>query len=457
MTFRIRPARASVQNKMPSGKRSAMALLALSTVSLGGCSMLDSWFAADKPPLPGRRETVLPLSDVLPVASSPPAIAFPSDAPLQNWSQPGANPAHHVDNVAIKGMTEVWTAQVGSGSGYRQKITSTPIVKYNLVYTIDSNALVRAFDVKTGAMAWEFVTQQEGDRSTNIGGGLTSDDTGTLYAVTGRGDLIALDAAKGRQKWRVKIGVPSRSSPTYAEGKLFLTTLEQQIVAFDASNGKKLWSHQASEADTSLLGDPAPAYADGLVIGGFGSGDVIGLRAATGSVVWTDSIASASGRTSLSDLSAVTGLPVIDGNQVYVIGLGGQFVSLDLRTGRRLWERPAGGGQTPWLAGDWLFATLTSQQVIAISRNDGVVAWETQLPRWSKANNRGERAQWFGPIMAGYRLVLVSNYGKMITLNPVSGKISSVRDLSDAAAVPPIVAQGTVFVITADGLLHAYR
>src|SRR5208282_3650949 len=97
---------------------------------------------------------------------------------------------------------------------------------------------------------------------------------------------------------------------------------------------------------------------------------------------WTDSLASVAGRTSLVDLSAIHGMPAIMEGRVYATGLGGLLVSLDLRSGRRLWEREIASGQTPWLAGDWLFVLTTDQVMVAVNRQDGAIAWLTQLPQW---------------------------------------------------------------------------
>ncbi len=62
-----------------------------------------------------------------------------------------------------------------------------------------------AFEVATGAQLWRVDTRGKKDRSTNIGGGLAVDQ-GTLYAVNGLAELVALDAAKGTERWRTDIG-----------------------------------------------------------------------------------------------------------------------------------------------------------------------------------------------------------------------------------------------------------
>ena len=75
---------------------------------------------------------------------------------------------------------------------------------------------------------------------------------------------------------------PTRSAPTVVEGRLFVTTIQDRLLALATEDGRQLWSYQATNPTTSLLGRPAPAYTDGLVVGGFGSGELATLRAESG-------------------------------------------------------------------------------------------------------------------------------------------------------------------------------
>ena len=61
-----------------------------------------------------------------------------------------------------------------------------------IVYVMDSDAVVSAFDMARGARVWRFDTKEKDDDSTNVGGGLALDQ-GTLYAVNGLAELVALD------------------------------------------------------------------------------------------------------------------------------------------------------------------------------------------------------------------------------------------------------------------------
>ncbi len=437
------------------GRRGA---LLLPIAALGGCSLFDNLFSATKTPLPGRREGVMIANRGLQVASgTPPPVTLPQTVTVETWPQAGGNPTHLVGRIAGPArLTQAWRVGIGEGGGYRKQITCDPVVAQGHVFTMDSDGLVSAFDIRSGARAWDFDTQPPKNRSSNIGGGLGFDG-GVLYASTGRAELLALAAADGKLKWRQDLGGPARSAPTIAEGRVYLTTMGQQLLAFAVEDGKRIWSFQGSVTDTTVLGAPAPAFADGLVVVGFGSGDIAAVRAATGGVAWTDSIASAAGRTSLADLSAITGMVVIAGQRVYAIGLGGLLVAIDLRAGRRLWEHEVAGSQTPWVAGDWIFLLTVDQQVAAVSALDGTVSWVAELPRYENAEKQQDPMQWKGPVLLGEHLILVGTNGKARMVSPYTGETQGLLDLPGPAPLAPVVAGGTMYVVTDDGSLTAFR
>lgn len=439
----------------PLSRRAALLLPA----ALGGCSIFDSWFGAEKPPLPGERLPVLAARRGLEVDAGNRTVTLPLSVANSDWMQPGRIATHDAGHLAVRegaALSEAWRESIGEGGGYRRKITAQPIISDGRVFTMDSDAVITAFDTKTGGRVWRVVTQDKEDRSTNVGGGISTDGH-AIFAATGRGDAVALDAATGKLIWRKSLATAARGAPTFADDKLFIPTLDDTLVALSATDGGKLWSHQASTADTAVLGEPAPAYADGIVVAGFGSGDLIALRAASGSVAWADSLASASGRNSLIDLSSVRGLPVIRDGAVFAGSLGGLLISLDLRTGRRLWEREVATDQTPSIVGDWVFIVSAEQQIAAIGRTDGAVAWLTQLPQFGDEKKRTDPFRWLGPLAVGNRLIVAGTNETALAIDPFTGKILGEQKLRGPASVSPSVADGTVFFVTDDGTLAAFR
>lgn len=422
-----------------------------------GCSTIEDYFETSKDPLPGRREAVSAARRGLTIdPANTAAITLPPPSPMPLWPQPGGGPTHAAGNIAISGLNPAWRSSIGEGGGYRAKITSQPIVIPGRVVTMDSDGMVAAFDFDTGSRIWRTDTQSDEDRSTNVGGGVSFAD-GAVYASTGRAEVLALDAATGAIRWRTPLGAPARSAPTVADGRLLVITLDDRVQAFTAKTGERQWAYQASSAPTTLFGQAAPAVSDGIAVSGFGSGELVALRADSGALVWSDSLASGRGRNSLVDLSAVRALPVIQQGRVFAIGAGGLLVSLDVRSGRRLWEREVGGLQTPCLAGDWLFVQTLDQVLAAIGKNDGRIRWVRDLPRYTDPDRRKGPLFWTGPILVGGQLVLSGNNETAISVNPLTGVILGKSELRGPAAVAPVAAGGSVFFVTDDGTLQAFR
>lgn len=450
------PARPPESAPSPAGlSRRAALLLPLAAT---GCSLFDDWFGSPKPPLPGTREPVLAVMRGLKVdnpAGRP--VTLPPPAAVAAWPQAGGLPGHAMGHPAARAaLAEAWSASLGTGGGYRRKITARPVIADGRVFAMDSDAVVSAFDARSGARLWRFDTMPEEDRSTNVGGGLAVDG-GALYVSTGLAEAIALDAATGKPRWRKPLPTAARAAPTVAEGLLFVATLDGQMVALATRDGARAWAYQATSAETAVFGLPAPAYADGLLVAGFGSGDLICLRAASGAVSWSDSLAASRGRTSLVDLSSIRGMPVIDQGRVFAVGLGGQLACLDLRSGRRLWERDVASDETPWLAGDWLFALTTDQQLVALNRLDGAIAWVAQLARWENPEKLRDPVRWVGPTLAGGRLIVASSTREALAIDPLRGRTLGSQTLSAAASGAPVVADGTLYLATDDGSLLALR
>lgn len=425
---------------------------------LPGCSVFDGIFGPDKKILPGERAPVLAAGKSLADAVLPgQVVTLPQPIDRAEWPQPGGTPAHEGGHLAMPGgFNRAWTANVGESTGYRRRITAQPVVAGGRVFTMDADGVVAAFDAATGRNVWRSPTEPKDDRSTNIGGGVSVAGD-TVYAATGRAEIVALDAATGAVRWRAPLGAPARSAPTVADDRLFVATLDNQLLGLSATDGRRLWSYQSSSTETLVLGLPAPAHVDGIVIAGFGSGELAALRAASGTVVWSDSLAAARGRTSLVDLSAILGMPMVADGRVYAASLGGQVLANDLRSGRRLWELEVASSETPWIAGDWLYLVSTDAQLAAVRRADGAVAWVTQLDGFENMQKRRDPITWTGPVLAGGRLVLTSSTRAGVFVDPVSGAVTGNFDLPGAVSLAPIVAGGTMYLVTDNATLLALR
>ena len=113
--------------------------------------------------------------------------------------------------------------------------------------------------------------------------------------------------------------------------------------------------------------------------------------------------------------------------------------------------------ESPWIAGQFIYLITTDAEVLALSRRDGRIRWVTQLPRFRKPEDRSDRITWSGPLLASDRLILVSSTGSAVSISPYTGELLGELRLPDGAMISPILADETLYVLTDDGDLVAYR
>ncbi len=435
-------------------RRTALLVLPPLALALGGCSWFDFLTDEAKAPIHGNREPVLsPVRGLQEDAVT--GVTLPAVEANPDWAQPHRGVMHIGGNLA-GGLTKVWSADIGEAGNFRTRLTAEPVVAGGRVFTMDSDGAVAAWDLAGGKQIWSQPTKPEDSRSGNIGGGIAAAG-GRIYAATGRAELVVLDAGNGNIVWRKPLPAPARSAPTVVDKALYVCTVDQTLVALNSENGARLWLYQATKADAGILASASPAFSSGLVVAGFESGDLAAVRADTGNLAWSDNLGSLKGSTSLLEFATVRGAPVIEDNLVYAIGFGGLMAALDLRTGRRVWERDIAGGNTPWLAGDTLYVITADQRAAAVSKEDGSVHWVTDLPRFENPKKTKGLITWAGPVLIGGKLVAVSSDQHMSVMDPIDGKIVSTTELDAPASMAPIVAQGVVLLLTDDATLTAYK
>lgn len=421
-------------------------------LALTACGFLGG---NEAPPLPGKRINIMSSASALTVDPTlTQAVTLPTPVAGLQWAQQGGNAAHDpgVGTIGAK-LSQIWSADIGEGTAYRHRIPNPPVVADGMVFSMSADGQVSAFTLKTGDNLWRTYVRPKGSRSFDVGGGV-SYDNGFVYAATGFGEILCIDAKSGTIRWRKPLGSPARTAPTIAGSHIYVSLIDSSIVGLDLHDGSTLWTRQARNPLTGVLGLPAPAVSGSIVVAGFGSGDFLAMNTDSGEVLWSDNLgATGSG---LSQLSAIVGMPVIDQNRVFVGSLGGIMLSIDLPTGRRLWERDFASDQSPFLAGDWLFVLSTDQQLAALSAATGQVKWVHQMPPFKNMKKLRNPIYWWGPVVAGGSLILASNDKHLAVVDAATGTVTDTLDLPAPAAAQPIVADGLILVTLRNGDLIAF-
>ena len=202
--------------------------------------------------------------------SSPPAAAVVTNEMLRDaaasgdWLMYGHNywnnrfsPLKTINTTNVRRL--VARAVYTHGSTTLGSFETTPIVVNGTMYITSPatpNNIVRAFDLRTQKMLWEY-THKNGPVSTaccgpnNRGVAVSG---GSVFVGTLDDELVALDAATGKEKWAVKVGDGPEAGYTETMAPLVIGDnviigtsgaeygIRGYVKAFNAASGAPVWT-----------------------------------------------------------------------------------------------------------------------------------------------------------------------------------------------------------------------
>jgi outer membrane protein assembly factor BamB len=194
--------------------------------------------------------------------------------------------------------------------------------------------------------------------------------------------MLALDAESGETFWRASYPAPfemvraafrhgpgPKSTPTFADGRLFTLGMSGIVTAFDAETGRQLWQHPAPPIEP-LYHTAMSSIVDSdrviVHVGGHNDGALTAFDVATGAIQWHwDGDGPAYGSPMVFELG---------GTRQVVTFTQDNFVGVSAETGKLLWIRPF---TTPSITTS-LTPILYKDTVIQAGRGNGITAFRVQ-------------------------------------------------------------------------------
>lgn len=422
----------------------------------------------------GDREVILPGERLDPLAvTSPDGPAVEGAAPVSStalslaapranaeWTHRGGNAAHQPEHVALSGggTTRIWSSGIGQGNDRRHRIAADPIVGGGRVFTLDSRARVTA-SALSGGTAWSTdITPVRENGNSASGGGLAYEG-GRVFATTGFGELVALDAVSGQVLWRQRVDAPIGGGPAVANGVVYTVARNNVGWAVRAADGKVLWQTAGTPSSSGVMGVAVPAVQGNTVIFPFSSGQLMAADTQSGATLWTAQVAGSRIGRAITWVRDMTGDPVISGGAVYGGTSSGRINAVEMGSGVETWSAKDGANSPVTVAGGSVFAVNDQAQLIRLDAATGGVIWRVDLPYYTdeKIKKQDRIYGHYGPVLASGRLFVASSDGVLRAFDPASGGLVGQAAIPGGAASAPVVAGQTLFVLSRDGQLHAFR
>ena len=382
---------------------------------------------------------------------------------LKGWfgddKNKATDPAELVEIASPIAVSKAWSRKLGDENaslGLRQR----PAIEGDRLYVSNDEGRVLAINANSGDVLWDSEvapTRKEGSRlffwrRKSIDGGLSGGPAagnGMVVAGGRNGEVVALDAETGAERWRAKVTSEVIAAPLITPDRIIVRSNDGRTFGLDPADGTRKWVFDRGIPALSVRGNGAPVSDGQLAYLGYDDGTVVALRINDGLVAWTQLIAESEGRNDLDRMADVDGELALGFSELYATSYAGQTMAISTQNGRPLWNRDTGGYSGLALLGDRVVLSDPAGTVWALDRNTGSALWrqEALARRWLTT-----------PAIQGSYLVVGDLDGYVHWLRSDDGVIVG-RDRAGKAPIrgtPQVTPTGTLIVLDAEGRLSAY-
>lgn len=367
---------------------------------------------------------------------------------LSTTPAPPVNTAHvdyYRGNIGHTGVAEEKLAAPLSvvwrhTTAYAKNNPASPVYAASTIYFPSGGALY-ALNASDGTMRWQYPAKGKAHPYFGTTPALSS---GFLYITDDNGQAYKLDAATGKEIWAAKLDGVIRSAPIISNGAVYFGSGNSHCYALSADTGQVLWDTATGAPITT-----SPTLTGGLVVFTSSDNNVYSLNARTGKKGWAVPFA--------ADPSLLP--PVYDGTTLY-ISAGDTLYGLDPNNGSRrsVIKLPTVIAAPPTISEDSLYIVTQTNTLYALTRA-GHERWRVTLDSTATAP----------PLLTGNLLLVATQPGVISGYDAGSGKMvwryvvqasatdSQPKYPSTTVYAAPIVAAGTLYVVSDDGSLTAFR
>ena len=301
-------------------------------------------------------------------------------------------------------------------------LRSTPAISGAVAYFGTREGYLIALDLLTRQPKWSF----------DLGGypvrASPAIANRTVFIANGF-SVFAIDADTGLQRWKFTMDYAGESSPTVADGVVYVASKENHLYAIDAASGEQIWFFKT---DGLLFG--SPSVTDDQVIIGGDDGDLFAIDREHGHLDWK-----------LTLDSGIYSTPALADGRVFVTTKNKTTVAVDLKTGDELWSYPVGGSASPAVADGVVYIGSDDGAIYAIDAATG------GAPLWLFATgSTGVRS----PIVAGDEVFFASG-ATVSSLNRETGEVTWQYPVGDIVTTEPVVLDGFLYIGDKNGYFYA--
>lgn len=348
----------------------------------------------------------------------------------------GTPPAPLVELKGSMAVRTAWKLDIGKAENY----VFTPALVDNTLVVAGADGAIARVDAASGRQLWRIKAE------TGLTAGVGSD--GSMIVVGGaKGAVLTFDM-EGRPLWKAQASSEVLSAPVVGQGMVVVRSIDNRIVGLDAKTGEKKWTVQRVSPPLTLRNAPGMVVVGKEVIVAQPGGKLLALTLATGAPRWEVAVGEARGATELERVTDIGGTPALFGSDVCAVSYQGRLGCFDMATGTARWTKEFSSDVGVSVDQRFVFAADDKGAVAAFNREGGASAWRNDKLSYRRLS---------APVSYG-RAVAVGDYQGFIHFLSREDGAFLARAATDGSAIAsaPLVAGSTLIFQTQSGTVTAF-
>ncbi len=375
--------------------RQLTALLAVSSLLLGGCATISNT-----------------IDSINPFSSSAPKMA-----PLLPLN-------------ATADVRTLWSVNIGKAGDY----SFTPAVVGSSVYLGSRDGTLTKLE--DGKVVWKVNVGQP--LSAGVGA-----NAQLVVVATSKGDVLAFSADEGKVLWQAKVSSEVLAAPVVGDEGVAVKSGDNRIHLLDATDGGKKWVYQRSTPPLSVRGAGGPVFADRYIFAGYPGGKLVALSIQNGAPVWEGAVALPKGATELDRVADVVASPVVDGRQICAVAFQGRVACFDMGQGGAMtWSRELSSVTGLAMDSRYVFVSDDKGIVYALDRQSGSSLWKQD-----KLKNR----QLSAPVVSRGLVAVADAEGIVHFISREDGSFAARQKTDGTPVRAPLQMLGTAVLVQTTG------
>ena len=369
-----------------------------------------------------------------------------------SWETSNLNLQNYIGNLYLSGIgNNFLKKRIGKNKYEMFKVVSSPLVlNENIIFADDTGSI---FSVnQRGKVVWKKNIYKKLYKKIYKNLSL-SIYKNKIYVADNVGFIYSINSENGKLAWVKNHGIPLRSHIKVFDNKIFLINQDNRTICLDAENGSLIWDIRSISSFIKSQSFLALAISkNGDLFSLNSAGDLVKAKATNGRIYWS---LNAIGSLLAHDTDFFNSSNIVISNNDIIFSTSSALLSYNLETGSLNWMQDLNSYNTPIINGNNIFIITNNGYLVNLEKDSGKIIRSVNILKNLKKKKRKTRVSGF--ILGSGKIYATTLNGYLIVCSASSGKVEYTKKIGDSITAPPVISNGSLYILTAKSKILGFN